>query len=411
MQKFLFLLFWGFSIGQITAQSIAELLQLAEANSLTLKALDETYQAARERGAQISQRPDPTLAIGVFALPIETRLGVQRVRIGAMQSFGNKKARHAKEIALNTLANAEGQNGMIQQLAINFQIKKAYVELYQMIKNQENNRKKIQLLKTMEQLTSSKVESGKGSAVDVLKVTLKIQELTKKLAILAQETQKPVSRINQLLNRPLNTPIDVVDTLIFAMIPYKMEEIEDAIQYEHPLMRRYSFEKETAKQNLRVNELDQKPTFSVGIDYIIMDKLDNFEFARNGRDVIMPKVNVNIPLYKTKYGAKQREEEWKIKALDTEQEDAKRQFLVTIHQTYLDYEAIRLKIDLYNEQIQTTKSIINVLETQYSAKGKGFEELLKRQISLLDFDLLLVEEIVKSHIAKAIIERYLPYQQ
>lgn len=409
MRKIITFLLIILSIDQLKSQTIAALLELAEERNLALKALDQSYQAARERGAQVSQTPDPVINLGVFALPIETRLGVQRVRIGAMQTFPNKRMLIAKEVALNTMAKAEGQNGAIEQLNINFQIKNAYFDLYHLEQQQLIIARNIQLLETMNQVNLSQVESGKGSMVAVLKIDLKRKKLENKLAILAQEKRKPISVINQLLDRPLDTPIKTIDSLTFAIIPYKMTEIANAIQYEHPLMRRYSFEKEVARQNLSVNQFNQKPTFSVGIDYIVMDKLDNFEFAKNGRDVIIPKMSLNIPLTKAKYEAREREQELTIEALATQQQHAQSQFWETINQAFIDFETTRLKLDLYNDQIRITKSIIKTLETKYSAEGIGFDEIIQLQINLADYDLLILEEIVKSHITKAKIERYLPF--
>ena len=410
MRKIITFLLIILSTNQIKSQTIVALLELAEERNLALKALDQTYQAAREKGAQVSQRPDPVVNLGVFALPIETRLGVQRVSVGAMQTFPNKRMLIAKEVALNMMAKAEGQNGAIQQLNINFQIKKAYFDLYHLEQQQSIIARNIQLLETMNQVNLSQVESGKGSMVEVLKIDLKRAALASQLVILTQEKRKPISVINQLLDRPLETSIKIVDSLAFAIIPYKMTEITDVIQFEHPLMRRYSFEKEVARQNLSVNQFNQKPTFSVGIDYIVMDKLDNFEFAKNGRDVIIPKMSLTIPLAKAKYGARQREQELTIKALDMEQQNAQSQFLEAINQAFIDYETARLKLDLYNNQIQTTKRIIRNLETKYSAEGIGFEEIIQLQINLADYDLLILEEIVKSHIIKAKIERYLSFE-
>ena len=202
MQKIILLLVCLMT-NQLTAQSLENLLQLAATNNLELKALDESYQAARERGAQVTQRPDPVVNVGAFALPIETRLGVQRVSIGAMQALGNRKARLAKEIALNTLANAEGQNRAIQQLEINFQIKKAYYQLYELIENQAIIQQEIQLLESLNQLMLSRVESGQASTVKALKVTLKIQALNNQLALLGQQKQQALSVINQLLDLSL----------------------------------------------------------------------------------------------------------------------------------------------------------------------------------------------------------------
>lgn len=397
-------------INQVKAQPIEELLQLAEEKNLSLIALDQAYYAAREKGAQVSQLPDPTVSVGVFALPIETRLGVQRVRFGAMQTFPNKQLLLAKESALNYQANASGQKRAIKQLEVNFQIKRAYYQLYQLEKSKTILERNIRIFEAMNQLTLTKVESGKGSAADVLKVSLKIQELKKQLAILEHQKQGPTSTINQLLDRAFATEINIAENLDLAMIPYTMKEVATEIEYTHPIMKMYSFQKEVANQNLRVNRLDKKPVVSAGIDYIVMDKLENFEFARNGRDVIMPKAAIRIPLYKEKYGAKQREEELKINALTTQQAQAKSEFLGLINQAFIKYEEIKLNLSLYQEQIRTTQGIINVLETQYSAEGKGFDELLQMQISLVNYDLLILEELVKSHIAKAEIERFLPYE-
>jgi len=395
------------TINQLKAQSIEELLQLAEQNNLALKALDQEYLAAREKGAQVGELPDPTVSLGVFALPIETRLGVQRVKIGAMQTFPNRGLRVAKESALNYQANAKGQRRAIQQLDLNFQMKKAYYELYQLEKSKLIVRRNIRIMEAMNQLTLTKVESGKGSAADVLKVSLKLQELQKQLEIIEHQKKEPTTIINQLLEREFTTPIVVADTLALALLNYDIEAVANEIEFTHPLMKMYSFQKEVSNQNLRANRLNKRPVISAGIDYIVMDKLDNFEFARNGRDVIMPKAAVRIPIFKEKYGAKELEEELNIKALTTKQASAKSQFLAAINQAYIDFEAIQLNLELYQTQIRTTKGIISVLETQYSAEGKGFDELLQMQISLVNYDLQILEAIVKSHIAKAEIERYL----
>ena len=395
------------TISQLKAQSIAELLQLAEQNNLALKALDQEYYAAREKGAQVSQLPDPVVNVGVFALPIETRLGVQRVRFGAMQTFPNREQRIAKESALNYQANAKGQRRAIEQLNLNFQIKNAYYQLYKLEQSKRIVERNIRIMEAMNQLTLSKVESGKGSAADVLKVSLKLQELEKQIEILEHQKKEPTTIINQLLERDFATPIVVSDTLELAVLNYNIDTLANEIEYTHPLMKMYSFQKEVSNQNLQANQLDKRPVISAGIDYIVLDKIDNFDFARNGRDAIMLKAAVSIPIYKDKYGAKELEEELKIKALTTKQASAKSQFLGAINQALIDFESIKLNLELYQTQIRTTKGIINVLETQYSAEGKGFDELLQMQLSLVNYDLQILAAIVKSHIAKAEIERYL----
>ena len=396
-------------ISQLAAQSIPELIQLSAENNLVLKALNQEYLAALEKGAQVSQRPDPEITAGIFALPIETRLGVQRFRLGAMQMIPQKGILKAKAAVFNTAAQAKLVAVAATQLNQDFQIKKAWLTIYELEKSRTILQRNIRIFEAMEHFTLAKVESGTGSVADVLRVNLKIQELKKKIEIIVHKKQKPQVQINQLLNRGLNMKIIPKDSLVLAELGYNMDTLAQYIHANHPLIRMFSIQQEVANKQLKVNQLSSKPTFGVGIDYILMDKIDNFEFAKNGRDAIMPKASIKIPLYKKKYGAKQREEELKIAALATQKENAKSQFLAKIDQAFTDYEEVILTLGLYQEQIRTIKGIIAVLETQYSAEGKGFDDLLQMQINLVNYDLLILKELVKSHLAKAEIERYLAY--
>ncbi len=55
--------------------------------NLELKIFEKEYLAALEKAPQVSQLPDPEAGIGVFPLPVETRLGAQILRVGATQMF------------------------------------------------------------------------------------------------------------------------------------------------------------------------------------------------------------------------------------------------------------------------------------------------------------------------------------
>ena len=69
------------------AQSLQELINQIPNQNLSLKVLEKEYQASLEKANQITPRPDPELGIGIFPLPVETRLGGQALRVSAMQQF------------------------------------------------------------------------------------------------------------------------------------------------------------------------------------------------------------------------------------------------------------------------------------------------------------------------------------
>ena len=75
-----------------------------------------------------------------------------------------------------------------------------------------------------------------------------------------------------------------------------------------------------------------------------------------------------------------------------------------------NYEMAQLRVDLYNKQITITQSAINILESEYSAKGNSFDELLRLEKELIDYDLKTLKAIVQSHQAKNQIEKFILFE-
>ena len=394
---------------QLNAQPLSELIQSARDNNLTLQAINQDYLSALERGAQVNERPDPTFSAGVFALPIETRLGVQRLRLGVMQMFPPKGLLQAKTELLDQMALVEKDKIAIIQLEQEHQIKTAYLQLYELNQTTKILNRNIRLFSALEQFTLAKVESGKGSAADVMRVNLSIQKWQQRLAILGKRTTGPTITINRILNRRLDQPINLADSLTIAPLPMAFDTLNRLDYNQHPVIQQLETQRDIANKNLKVNDLSQKITFGVGLDYILMTKIDNFEFANNGRDVLMPKASVTIPLYKKKYSAKSREESLKIAAVETRKEDARQLFRAEIEKAIAEYEEAVLTIDLYQQQIRTIQSVVSVLETKYSTEGQGFDELLRMQLELVNYEILILKEIVRTHLAKATFEKFLVF--
>ena len=52
-----------------------------------------------------------------------------------------------------------------------------------------------------------------------------------------------------------------------------------------------------------------------------------------------------------------------------------------------------------------TRSAIEIIEGNFTTSGKGFEDLLTLQMDLVDYDMMILEAIVMSHLALAKIEK------
>jgi outer membrane protein TolC len=391
----------------LSAQSLDELLAVAAENNLELKALYQEYLSALEKAPQVSELPDPEVGAGLFVLPPETRVGPQWVRVGATQMFPWKGTLKTREDVVLAMAKAKYERIEAAKLDLFFQIKRAYFQLYDLAESQIIIQQNVRIFQSMERFALSKVASGKGSSADVLRIQLKIQELEKELSLLENQKDKPLAVINQVLNRRPNTPVSISDTLSLAAIPFNRDTLADNIQANHPMIRFYSTQQEASRKALELNELEGKPSFGVGLDYIMVGRRNDVEISGNGKDIVMPRASIKIPLYRKKYSAKEREEELKIAALENQKKDIQSKFISAIDQAYADQRDATIRIEMYDTLKETTQAAIDILETDYSTAGRNFDELLRLQIDLVNYDLKILKAIVQSHIAKAAIERFI----
>ncbi len=408
MQKQIIYIFLLLSVN-IAAQPLEQLLNQVAENNLSLKVLENNYYAALEKAPQVSQRPDPEIGIGVFPLPVETRLGGQTLRLSAMQMFPWPGTLEDKEGVAIANARVQHQRISAEALELQYQIEQAYFQLYESKQSQRIIERNLVLLEALERLALVKVESGSAIAADVLRVQLQVAALKQEIAIWKTKFVAPTTTINQILNRPLNQSIVTKDSLVFATLYYNRDSLIKNIAANHPMLHVMALQQEVAKQEIAVNKSGQKPSFGVGLDYITVDKRSDAMPVRNGRDILQIKGVLRIPLYKGKFEAKEKEEQFKIEAINHKKTNLLTQFKANIEKAFAIYEAAQLQVDLYQQQIALTKASIRILETNYSTNGKSFDELLRLQKDLIDYDLKILRAIVQSHLAKSDMERYISY--
>lgn len=384
-----------------------ELKGIALENNLSLKVIHQNYLAALERAPQTGQLPDPEIGVGVFPLPVETRLGAQLTRLSATQMFPWKGTLDSQKDLELAKAKVLAEQSGVEALNIFYQIEKAYFILFELQQSQIILQRNLPLLQSFERLALTKVETGKGNAADVLRVQLKIEELNQQLQILKNQEIEPISTINQLLNRDLNIPIQTVEKMEFAKMEYENGILLDTIEKNHPLLKMYVLRQAVSNQAIRANSIGAKPSFGVGLDYILVNGRNDATPTGNGRDIVQVRVSMKVPLNKDKYDAKEREEELKISALEDERSYKLSQMMSTINKAFANHKTAQLQVDLYQKQIEITKAAIRILESTYSASGLRFDELLSLEKELIEYDLKILKAIVQSHLTKCAIEQFI----
>jgi len=171
------------------------------------------------------------------------------------------------------------------------------------------------------------------------------------------------------------------------------------------LIKQLDWNIETSNKALALNTLAGKPSFGVGLDYSLVTGRTDAIPVNNGRDILIPKVMVSIPIYRKKYAAKKEEESLKQQAFEFQKENLTNRMISSIQGYKSEYESAKLMFELANKQIEISNSAYDILLADYSSKGKRFDELMKLQSDINRYEIEIIKSIVQSHLAKFKIER------
>ena len=399
----IFFLF-GFVINT-NAQSLDSLLQLVVENNTQLKSIELEYQSVLEKKNQVTQLPNPQLGIGIPALRPETRLGPQMMMISASQMFPWFGTLKSKEEVVISMSKAKYEQIAIVKLDLFYQVKSAYYQLYFLEQKQAVLEDNIELFESLEAISLAKVESGQATLADVLRVQTKLQSLRQQILMIDNQKLVFQSNINELTKQPTSTKIELVDSLVLPVLQYDLASFQNKIENNHPLIAQVNYQIEQSNNSIAVNSNMNKPTLGLGLDYSLVGQRTDANPMNNGRDIFVPKVMLSIPIYRKSYKAKIEEEKLIQQSLEVKKETITDKMISLLINYKADYDNGLLENSLYQNQSSTMQMAYDVLLSEYSSSGKGFEELLMVQNQLLEFDLGIYQAELKANIAQANIER------
>lgn len=381
-----------FGYQQMAAQTeLDNYLKIGAENNPGLKAKFSEYNAALEKVPQVGSLPDPTVSFGYFISPVETRVGPQQAKFGINQMFPWFGTLNAKEDVVTQRAKAKHEAFEEAKSKLFFDVKSVYYNIYFVKKGISITRENITILNTFQQLALIKVETGKSSVVDELRIEMEINELENQLAYLLDSKWALEVKFNKLINQPVENSIVTPDILEHINLKLSKEILLDSITNQNHLVKQLEFKMASWQKEEVVAKKMGSPKFSIGVDYVLIGNSSNPSLgSENGRDAILfPKIGITIPLYRKKYKAMVREASFKVEATQFQKEEKQNQLTILFEKGYKDYKDGERRIVLFQKQLKLAKKSLNILLTSYSSNGQNFEEVLRMERKVLKYGLEL----------------------
>ncbi|WP_334057660.1 TolC family protein [Polaribacter sp. P097] len=388
------------------AQQLETLIDEALTNNPSIQKFELQYKRTYEKVNEVNTIPNTEFGVGYFVSEPETRTGAQRFKVSVKQMLPWFGTITFRENYVNSLADAKYEDIVIVKRKLLASVSQSYYNLYANQSKQKVLTENINLLNTYETLALTSVEVGKASAVDVLRLQMRQNEMQQLKDVLSQQFLAEQTNFNNLLNRENDVEVNVVDSL---MIPSEDFDITTENLELHPELIKYDKLYQSIEQSELLNQKESSPMIGFGLDYINVAERPNMDFSDNGKDIVMPMVSVSIPIFNTKYKSQTKQNELQQKEITAQKQERLNALETLLDKAINERISARISFATQTKNLKQAKDAEDILIKSYETGTIDFNDVLDIQELQLKFQINQIESI-KNYYLQSTIINYLTQQ-
>ncbi|UNY99349.1 TolC family protein [Zhouia spongiae] len=385
------------------AQELQSYIQEAEANNPVIQAYELRYNIAQEKVNEVNTLPNTVVSAGYFVSEPETRTGAQRARFSISQMLPWFGTITARENYASSMAENEFVEIAIAKRKLALSVAQSYYQLYANKAKQDILDENIQLLETYERLALTSVEVGKASAVDVLRLQIRQNELQQLKEVLQEDYLAEQSNFNNLLNRKESIAVEVVPEMT---IPTEDPMYSKEGLALNPELLKYDRLYESIEQSELLNQKESAPNIGFGLDYVPVSERPDMTFSDNGKDIIMPMVSLSIPIFNNRYSSVSKQNELKQLEIESQKNERLNVLETAFAKATSQRNQARIQFNTQEKNLKQANDAEEILIKNYETGTIDFNDVLDIQELQLKFQMNQIES-VRMYYAQSAIINYL----
>ena len=371
-------------------QQLESLIEQGLLNNPEIQAGEIRYSIAVEKVKEVNTLPNTEFSAGYFASETETRTGAQKARFGIRQMLPWFGTITARENYAGSMAEADYVALVIAKRKLVLGISQSYYGLYAINASSEVLKENIELLQTYEQLALKSVEGGKTSAVDVLQLQIRQNELREQLKILQQRYIAEESGLNNMLNRDEDIPVSVLESFV---LPEEDDFIISDSVAVHPELLKYDRLYESVLKDDLLVKKEGSPMLGIGVDYVPVAERTDVSIMDNGKDMVMPMVSVSVPIFSNKYSSLGRQNALRKKELNAMRQERFNTLKTQLAEALSQRNSARIRYAAQSENLKKAQNAEEILIKNYETGTIDFNDVLDIQELQLKFQMNIIEAI------------------
>lgn len=380
----------------------------AFSNSPDLRASFEEWRAALARPGQARKLPELVLTYGGFIRTVETRVGPQKHRLGAMQWFPWPSRLTAGSQAAAYAALSSQHRFEAHALDVAAQVARAYWNIWFIQKNRVVQRDQREILVSLSRQVRARLESGATGLSDLAQVDLSISRISDVIAGLNEAERSAAAELVRVIGAEDGTPTPIRPELDPppALLPEPDNSDLKEAAIAHPRVEAMAFMSESADERARAAKGERGPSIGLGLDWIITGDAPDPAIPDSGKDAVIGTVALKVPVSGPAHRAAEQQARAEGAMYRARELAARNRAVAELEQTLANLRDAVRRVRLY----QTT--LVPQAETTYSSTLDGYQtgraslaEVLIAEKDLLELALGLFEAHAKYAVVWAELER------
>ncbi|MFQ5489595.1 MAG: TolC family protein [Phycisphaerae bacterium] len=259
-----------------------------------IQAAHQKARAKAERIPQVTALPDPNLSTKTLPEPVRTAEGDNFFILGVSQKLPvPEKLDRAGRIALEETRIAL-QRLEETRLRIIADVKRVYFQLYVIDQSLQVTRDNQDLLRGLIDVARAQVAAGRRGQDDALRAQVELSNLEAELIALRQNRVTAAARLNELLDRPVTTPVPTPEGFSIRQADLSLENLLAKAVKANPALKRLEHRIEREVHAVELARLAYWPDFMLGFEWMSMESRKSFRPPPNpmtGQRPAVPKLS------------------------------------------------------------------------------------------------------------------------
>jgi outer membrane protein TolC len=366
---------------------LADYLSWSLAHHPALAADGQRALAVREDATRAGALPDLRLAWGEMIVPVETRVGPQRRIFSVSQTlpwFGTLGLR--KEAAT---ATADAADAVLsgRRLDVQREVRAAWYRLGSLAEEQVLVAAARDLVADRTAWLRAAYETDGAEYNALLAAEMELGRLTTRHAGLADRVRPLTVALNAAAGGPPGAPspqanLPEADELA-GELP-TTDELHRRLQEHQPRLLALHHRQEGRRLAVEAAGRAGKPSFNLGLDYIVTDPARVPGVPDSGQDPIIARVAVQIPLWSGRAGAEQQASAGRLRSAELDLADARLDLAARLENALFAWRDTGRALDLHRDTLlPRVRQTVVVAVAAYEAGERSYGDVLTARRELL----------------------------